>query len=388
MVRTTAGTGSDLETLRAIGFTRRRRITASAARPVHGSAGGRCGAVLVAYLLSGRYPIGVGRYLEPSPGRHANVALLAVGAAVFAVIGVGGAPARGAARAHDPAARRARSPRACRPALDAPPDPLPAAMGGAWRSSATGVGGRSATVALTFGVTVVVAALTFGAGLDRGATDGMLSGQPFDSCTVRVGAADLPVDVVAAWRADDRVAAVSRIVDTRVDIDGHAVAVFAIADLKGHFEDHPLRGRVPAAGDEIGFAPTEMSRLGLDVGDTVTLGGTADARRRGGVHAADRTHQLRRGGPGDDRASWRRSSETAHPIKFDSLALRAAPGVADAELPELWHGIGGDNGGRVDAQRNLGPTRVLPRPAVRTRGVAHHRCHRLCRGEHGAPAPS
>ena len=326
VVRTTAGTGSDLETLRAIGFTRVQAITASAARPVMAVLAGAAGAVLVAYLLSGRYPIGVGRYLEPSPGRHANVALLAVGATALAVIGVGGAIVRGVAPRTTPrrcGLDRPRPPR--RLPLDAPPVPLPAAMG--WRLAVErrpGVGGRSATVALTFGVTAVVAALTFGAGLDRGATDGMLSGQPFDSYTVRVGAADLPVDVVAAWRADDRIAAMSRFVDTVSTIDGRAVAVFAISDVKGHFEDHPLRGRVPTADDEISFAPTEMNAPRTRCRRHGDARRSADARRRGGVHAAGRTHQLRRGGPGDTgRPGGARPRRRPDQVRLAGVAGRA-----------------------------------------------------------------
>ena len=86
-----------------------------------------------------------------------------------------------------------------------------------------GVGGRAATAALTFGVTAVAAALTFGAGLNRGSQDGGLSGQSFDTYTVRVGAADVPPDALAAWQDDERVVTATRIVNTVTPINGRTV---------------------------------------------------------------------------------------------------------------------------------------------------------------------
>ena len=66
-------------------------------------------------------------------------------------------------------------------------------------------GSRAATVALGVGVVAVVAALTFGAGLDRAAHDAALSGQSFDSGVTAVGRGDPPTDLAEAWQDDDRV---------------------------------------------------------------------------------------------------------------------------------------------------------------------------------------
>ncbi len=357
VVRSTANAAGDLETLGAIGFTRRQMITANAARPAAASLAGALGAVVVAVLLSARYPIGVARYLEPTPGRHANVALLAIGATALAVIGVGGSlvAAWNAGRPR----RAAVGGLAPRPAaLDLPSVSLPLAMG--WRLAVTRRGGRAATAALIFGVAATTAALTFGAGLERGSTDGTLSGQPFDTYAVRVGPADLPAEAVAAWRADDRVAAVTRFVDTVVTIDGRAVAVFALSDVKGRFDDHPLRGRVPAAADEISFAPTEMGRLGLDLGATVTVGGRS-MRVVGEVFTPAAGHTSYDEGARITPDALDALVAAGNPVKFDSLALRTAPGVPDDVIPDLWHGVGGERGGSVEAQQFLQPTRPLPR---------------------------
>jgi ABC-type lipoprotein release transport system permease subunit len=358
IVRAVAASGAQIETLRAIGFTRRQTITAAAARPAVAVILGAGGAVVLAWLLSGRYPIGVGRQGEPSPGRHANLAILSGGATILVLAGVAAALL---------AARRLGRPRAvtgtpARSRIVGTADlPLPLTMGARLAvERRPGVGGRAATAALAFGVTAVVAALTFGAGLDRGSQDGRLSGQAFDTYTVRVGAADLPADTVAAWQADDRVVSATRIVNTVAPIDGRSVAVFALTDVKGHFDDHPLRGRAPTAPDEISFAPTEMRRLGLDIGDTVELGGRT-------MHVVGEVFTPQAGHTNYDEGA--RVAPTTldalvrggDPVKFDSLAIDAAASVPVEQYPDLWHGVEGDVGGRVDAQANLSPTRLLPR---------------------------
>ena len=358
IVRSVAASGTEIDTLRAIGFTRRQTITAAAARPAAAVVIGAGGAVVIAWLLSGRYPIGIGRQGEPSPGRHANLAVLSGGAAVLVLAGVATALL---------AARRAGRPRAVAgsplPArvVGTADLPLPMAMGARLAiERRPGVGGRAATAALAFGVTAVAAALTFGAGLDRGSQDGRLSGQAFDTYTVRVGAADLPTDTVAAWQADDRVVTATRIVNTVAPIDGRSVAVFALTDVKGHFDDHPLRGRPPSAPDEISFAPTEMRRLGLDIGDTVELGGRT-MHVVGEVFTPQAGHTNYDDGARVVPATLDALVRGGDPVKFDSLALDAAAGVPVEQYADLWHGVESDVGGRVEAQANLSPTRLLPR---------------------------
>ena len=361
IVRSVAASGAEVETLRAIGFTRRQTTTAAAARPAAAVVAGVGGAAVIAWLLSGRYPIGVGRQGEPSPGRHADLAILPAGVAVLVLVGVAAALL---------AAWRVGRPRPIggvplgsrSGGVGATDLPLPMTMGARLAlERRPGVGGRSATAALTFGVTAVAAALTFGAGLDRGSQDGRLSGQSFDTYTVRVGAADVPTDAVAAWRDDGRVVVGDphrqhRHADRRI---GRS-RVFALTDLKGRFDDHPLRGRIPAAPDEISFAPTEMRRLGLDVGDTVELGGRT-MHVVGEVFTPQAGHTNYDEGARVAPATLDALVAAGDPVKFDSIVIDAAPGVPVEQYGELWHGVEGDVGGRVEAQRNLSPTRLLPR---------------------------
>jgi hypothetical protein len=359
--RGASNAAADVEALSALGFTRRQTIGAAAMTPAVAALVGAACACVVAWALSDRYPIGQGRTIEPAPGRHANVALLAIGVLGLAAIGVGGAilAARRAGRRAD-AGTPSRSRAAALLAL--PGVSMPLALGtGLATERRRAAGGPAATAALTLGVIGIVAALTFGAGLDRGTRDRMLTGQPFDSLTVRVGATELPADLVAAWRADERVAVAARVVDTVVVLDGYAVAVFAVTDLKGRFDDRPLRGRVPAGTDEIAFAPTEMARLGLDVGDTVTAPDGTSLHVVGELFTPQLSHTSYDEGA---RVTTERLAafvaDGAH-VKFDGLAVRLAPGIDPAKGGDIWHGIGSAPGGPVDSQRNLAPTRPLPR---------------------------
>jgi FtsX-like permease family/MacB-like periplasmic core domain len=362
LLRGATSSAADVEALHGLGFTRRQTIAAAATTPALAILAGAAGACVVAWALSDRYPIGQGRVIEPSPGRHANVALLVAGFAGLAVIGIGGEllAARRALRRADagvpPPSRLASL-------LAVPGATMPLALGaGLATERRRSAGGPAATAALTIGIAAVVAALTFGAGLDRGSRDGMLTGQPFDSLTVRVGATELPDDVVAAWRADDRIAAAARLADAVVTLDGRAVAVFAVTDLKGRFDDHPLRGRVPAATEEIAFAPKEMARLGLDLGDTLSGPDGIQMRVVGEVFTPEVSHTSYDEGARVTPARLAALVATGAPVKFDALALRWAPGVdPESVADDAWRGIGHDRGGLVDNQRNLSSTRPLPR---------------------------
>jgi hypothetical protein len=361
VLRGTTAARGDVEALHGLGFTTRQTITATAATPAVAVTTGAIAAAAVAYALSDRYPIGGGRYLEPAPGHHANVAFLAAGVVVLAAIGIGGTllAARGAVRRSDTDARSDRSHVAA--LLGLPHASMPFALGaGLATERRRGVGGPTVTVSLLVGVTGIVAALTFGAGLDRGTRDGLLTGQPIDSLTTRVGAADLPADVVRAWRADDRVASAARIVDAVVPLDDRPTAVFAVTDLKGHFEDHPLRGRVPTAPGEIAFAPKELERLGLDVGDSVRAPNGA-LRIVGELFTPETSHTSYTDGARVSAAELAALVASGSPVKFDALALRWSRRLEPAEVADAWHGIDNAGSGPVENQRNLAPTRQLPR---------------------------
>jgi hypothetical protein len=332
-------------------------VLLAAALPALAALVGALGAAAVAVALSARYPIGLAGELEPTPGRHADVAGLAIGVAALAVFGVVTAFA-GARRAE----RRATSAATAAAARWRVGPPLAASIGA--RLAVAGRregGGRAATAALTFGVLAVVAALTFGAGLDRAAADGSLSGQTFDSLYVGVGPIEPPADLVAAWRADDRVAAAARITDVVVDVGGIPVALLALDDLKGSSASRSLTGRPPAGPGEVALAPGELRRLGASIGDTLSLADGTALRIVGTMFTPEISHTSYDAGGRVTAEQMAAIVASGTPVKFDALAMRAARPLSVTELDDVWGGREHDVTGVVEAQRNLGRTRHVPR---------------------------
>ena len=289
--RATSASADSLPVLSALGFTRRDGMLLAAALPAAAALVGAAGAAVVAVVLSARFPIGLGRELEPSPGTEVHVVGLLVGSASIAVLGV--AVALVAARRVERRATSAAPSSAPRSWWVAPP--LPASIGtrlavSGWRDG----GSRSATVALTVGVVAVVGALTFGAGLDRAAADGSLSGQLFDSFHVNIGRSEPPAELVEAWRGDDRVVAASRITDLVV---GHRRrvrrAVRRSTTSRARLRE-PAAARPAAAGDRRGLLrPGRAAAVSvLTLGDTVHLADGTPLRVVGEcVHRRARPHR-------------------------------------------------------------------------------------------------
>lgn len=356
--RATSASADSLPVLSALGFTRRDGILLAAALPAAAALVGAAGAAVVAVVLSARFPIGLGRELEPSPGTEVHVVGLLVGSASIAVLGV--AVALVAARRVERRATSAAPSSAPRSWWVAPP--LPASIGtrlavSGWRDG----GSRSATVALTVGVVAVVGALTFGAGLDRAAADGSLSGQLFDSFHVNIGRSEPPAELVEAWRGDDRVVAASRITDLVVGIDGASVALLSIDDLKGAGGDRALRGRLPQAIGEVSFAPGELQRLGVTLGDTVHLADGTPLRVVGESFTVALGHTSYDGGGRVTPEQMAAIEAAGTQVKFDVLAIDSKGTLSDSELDEVWLGRDHEASGLVDPQRDLGRTRSLPR---------------------------
>ncbi len=358
MGRAAGASAESLRVLRTLGFTRRNLVTLAAALPAAGAVVGAFGAAGVAYALSARYPIGLGREVEPSPGRHASALALIAGALVIAALGVLGALI--AARRTERRATAGPPAPASRHWWIAPP--VTVSIGARLAVAGRRDGGsRAATVALGVGVVVVVAALTFGAGLDRAAHDAALSGQSFDSGVTAVGRADPPTDLAEAWQDDDRVAWGARIVNVVADVGGDPVSLFGIEDLKGTDAARPLRGRMPAALGEVALAPGEMRRLGVGIGDEVALTGGGRLRVVGEVFIPQVGHTSYNEGGRITAAQVDALEAAGIPVKFDSVVLRAARPLTDDDRADLWAGRFFERIGPADTQVRLSRTTSLPR---------------------------
>jgi ABC-type lipoprotein release transport system permease subunit len=265
--------GSDLETLGALGLTRRRRARVGAGTPaIAGVIGVVLGAV-GAWLVSSRFPIGVGRRVEPFPGRTFNAALLLGGGLLIALVIVAASllvAARQRARAPHPE-RRSIIGRATANA------PLPVALGtrlalerGQGRSA---VPVRPALIGAIVGVLGVVGVATFRNGLDSASMDEF--GQHYDIATGTIGAFPLPDNVVPDIAADRDVEMVLDAPIAVVDFGASSVTVLGPTAVKGDYGLTVLAGREPVSADEIALSPRDRDRLHVDVGDTIRSNGQA-----------------------------------------------------------------------------------------------------------------
>lgn len=215
-------------------------------------------------------PLGAVRAAEPEPGRLADVTVLVVGIGVLVlgVLALAAATARRAGIATGSAASNR-------------------VVGGLrfvpWRSgwALTGTtfalsrGGtrrtvpvRSSLVGMVVGVTGLVAGATFGASLTRLETTPERWGWAGDLAVV-----DTTDEIQAELLADPRIGALTDIRATAVLLDGTVVPASSFEPITGSMGWTIIEGRALGADSEIVVGTKTASRLGLEVGDTVDVGG-------------------------------------------------------------------------------------------------------------------
>ncbi|HET7489669.1 MAG TPA: ABC transporter permease [Acidimicrobiales bacterium] len=267
--------------LRALGFTGRELVTGLVAPHVVTAATAAVVAVGAAVAVSGRFPVGLGRRLEPDPGLHADWTVLAPGALAVAATVVAGAAL---------AARRA-----IRREPDAVPDsgsslvrsigraaPVPVAIG-AGLALEPRRNGRSlpvlpALVGAVVGVVGVVGAMGLVRGIDDALARPARSGQVWDAVVV-------PTDewngeaLLDALRHQPDAAGLAAIRLVPLDVDGHGLPSYSLDRLRGGLSFVVQRGRAPRGPGEVALGPSTAKALGKGIGDTVELAGDQGRRR-------------------------------------------------------------------------------------------------------------
>ena len=254
----------DLPTLRALGI-RPSQLRAAAA--VRGAVLGTAAALVagaIAWVVSDRFPIGVGAEIEPFPGRRADWFVLAAGGVALVVVGaVLGAVA--------PATERTSVRRPSRVAeavqsLGVGPARVAgvrAAMGGAGRGSGLvrTVGGVAVAVA------AVIAALTYQASLARLLDTPARYGWTWDRM---LDGADegISSELVAALAQDPDIGAVSVVSRMTIQQAGKEVQTFAFDSITGHTAPTILEGRAPSGDGEIALGGQTLDRLDAGLGPT------------------------------------------------------------------------------------------------------------------------
>ena len=246
--RRMAETANDVPTLRALGMSRTECTIALVLSSLPVIVTGAGLAVVLATAGSVFMPVGQARKAEPNPGVDVDPLVLGIGALLLVLL-LGASAAFGARRAtRIGLAGTAATPR--RPAASllasgyfAPPSQLGVAMALDPGEGRTTVPVRSAIVGAAFGVAGVVAALTFGAGLDALVEDPSSSGWNWTL------APDLPEEETDNLRAVDGVEDIGIIHFGQVEAGGERMTGVSMQAEMGAPSFSVVRGpcrRVPA----------------------------------------------------------------------------------------------------------------------------------------------
>lgn len=289
LTREVSISGVDHSTLRGLGMAPSRLAAAEGARAGLVMVAGVTLAVAVAVALSSIFPIGVARMVDPALGLDVDAVGLGLGAAALVVIlAAWVAPTvlgSGMGRRARSTGRRPAGLVAALTATSARPSLMTGLrMAFDTGSASRGVPVRSAIAGTAVAVGAVVAAFTFGAGLDRLVSTPALYGWPWDVIVHVQGQGDLEgsavhAEVVRRFQAAPEVQRLSAGINDRISIDGRTMPAVGLSALRGEPLVTVAQGSVPAAGDEVALGARSMGRLGVAIGDTVTL-----TDRTGGVH--------------------------------------------------------------------------------------------------------
>jgi hypothetical protein len=269
--------GSDNPVLAALGMTRRQLTVAGLIEVAVAGAAGAILAAGAAIAASPLMPIGAARLAEPAPGISTDWLVLPIGATAIVVLLL--------ARAAWPAWRLGSSPGIREPAAAATGRRawlaglgLPVTVTAGVRlalepgQGRTAVPVRSALVGTTLSVLAVTAAFTFGASLLNLVHTPRLYGQAWDA------AIDLQFQVISPAQAQQRFGTNPGVTGWTygdhgiIGVNGQLVPAIGLAPGRGPLISPTLlAGRAPRTSHEIVLGTSTLRRLGLQVGQQVTV---------------------------------------------------------------------------------------------------------------------
>ncbi len=289
LARSVAQLDDDAEVLRAVGLTRRERSIAAAAPHLLALGVALPVALIGAWILSDRFPIGYARTVDPSVGFHIDwlvvgpalvfVALaMAVGSLVVAWLHSGRLDRSEAVHTNRFTAALRHN--------------VPLSVGlGTTMAFESGRGRRRVPVGPALfgavaGVLGIVGTFTIDHGLSEALSHPERAGVTWDA-TVAAGAKDYDkhVDTVAPAFVRDvssrrDVGAVTILGRIPLPVNGVGIAVFDVKRVRGDLTLVTVKGKPPERTDEVALGPATAQQLGVSIGDKVTIRGTGTAKLR------------------------------------------------------------------------------------------------------------
>jgi ABC-type lipoprotein release transport system permease subunit len=262
--------------LRAMGLSRPGLIAGLIAPHVVTALVAGITAAVTAVLLSPRFPIGLGRQLDPDLGLHVSWRVLAVGVAGTVVVALLAC----ALVAWITVRRLTGRPRTRRGQLVGAATragaPVPAAVGASLAletgPSRSGGTARPALIAAVVGVLGVVGAVTLVGGIDDALHHPERVGRTWD---LEGAPTDSRMDLATATgilTANPDIAASGMMSRFAAVVDGKDVPLYSLKSLKGSMQFVILSGRSPDGDNELALGPRSAARLGARIGDSITVG--------------------------------------------------------------------------------------------------------------------
>ncbi|HEY7432724.1 MAG TPA: FtsX-like permease family protein, partial [Streptosporangiaceae bacterium] len=285
-VRQLAAAAADHPTLAALGMTRAQLVAAGLVEVGTAGAVGAVTAVAAAVAASPLMPIGLARLAEPDPGISVAGTVLATGAVAIVVLLLAWtawpawrlASARPAARASLPSRPGGHSRLA--ESLAGAGAPVTVTTGARFAldpgAGRTAVPVRSALAGATLSVLAVTAAFTFGASLLQLVRTPARYGQTWDAAIDLQFAAITPAQARHLLGHDPEVTGWSFGEHGIIGIGGSLIPAIGVAPGRGPLLSPTLlQGHPPRTAHQIVLGTSTLSRIGLQVGDpvTVTVGG-------------------------------------------------------------------------------------------------------------------
>jgi hypothetical protein len=275
LARQVALDSADAPTLRAVGMVPAHVFFAVLARGAVVAVGGAALAVAVAVVASPIFPIGPAGLAEPDPGVRVDGTALLVGALVVALVLTGRAAMTAwrialaaDAPAGDEMTARARPSEVAGRLARAGIPPAPA-IGVRFALQGAGpVGPVTTLVGLVTAVAAVMAALGFGASLDRVTGTPRLYGWNWDVLLEGYSGTTQAIDAQA--QSDRDLVAKTSGSRTAIRFEGKDVVTYAFEHGQGKLRPTLIEGRLPRTAGEAAFGESFLDDLDASVGDAVT----------------------------------------------------------------------------------------------------------------------
>ncbi|HSB85026.1 MAG TPA: ABC transporter permease, partial [Ilumatobacteraceae bacterium] len=234
---------------------------------------GTSAGVAIAIALSGRFPTGFVRRIEPDPGVRIETAVVLVGAATFVVAVVAWLLVAMMVRHGSP--RRRERPAVAVEAIATRAGAATASTGLRFaftRGEHDRGSARTVIIGIAFTVTGLVGALTFATSLVRLVNEPARYGSNYD-VMFGAGADSLPDEMRAVLNASPDVDALLLYAEGLARHGSESLRLLGMDPIRGEVGPPLLEGRLPASEDEIALGRLAARSLGVGVGDELRLTG-------------------------------------------------------------------------------------------------------------------